>query len=91
MSYANKTGSLWVYSNDEEINLSYDIVNGFVFKFKLIGETVNESEPNNDSGILKNATTAVLLKYLNNFWRSLKMPLINCKFELNTNVEDIVL
>ena len=52
MSYANKTGSLWVYSSDEEINLSYDIVNGFVFKSKLIGETVNEPEPNNDRGIL---------------------------------------
>ena len=52
MSYANKTGSLWVYSNDEEINLSYDIVKGFVFKSKLNGETVNEPEPNNDSGIL---------------------------------------
>ena len=25
---------------------------------------------------------AVPLKYLNNFWRSLEMPLINCKIEL---------
>ena len=66
-------------------------MNGFVFKFKLIEETVNESEPNNDSGILKNAATAVLLKYLNSFWRSLKMPLINCKFELNVVLENIVL
>ena len=26
---------------------------------------------------------AVPLKYLSNFWRSLKMPLINCKVELS--------
>ena len=25
---------------------------------------------------------AVLLKYLSNFWRSLEMPLINCKIHL---------
>ena len=25
---------------------------------------------------------AVSLKYLSNFWRSLEMPLINCKFKL---------
>ena len=28
---------------------------------------------------------AAPLKYLSNFWRSLKMPLINCKFELSLN------
>ena len=32
--------------------------------------------------ILKNATFAVPLKYLSNFWRSLEMLLINCKVEL---------
>ena len=31
---------------------------------------------------LKNATIAVSLKYLSNFWRSLKMSLINCKVGL---------
>ena len=28
-------------------------------------------------------TIAKPLKYLRNFWRTLKMPLINCKLELN--------
>ena len=28
---------------------------------------------------------AVPLKYLSNFWRSLEMPLINCKIELSLN------
>ena len=38
-----------------------------------------------DNGIFKNVKIAVPLKYLSNFWRSLEMPLINCKiyFELN--------
>ena len=31
---------------------------------------------------LKNATIAVPLKCLSDFWRSLEMPLINCKVEL---------
>ena len=37
---------------------------------------------NASNGILRNVTIAVPLKYLNNFWRSLEMPLINCKVEL---------
>ena len=30
----------------------------------------------------KNATIPVPLKYLSKFWRSLEIPLINCKIEL---------
>ena len=38
-----------------------------------------------DNGVFKDVKIAVSLKYLSNFWRSLEMPLINCKihFELN--------
>ena len=32
--------------------------------------------------ILKNARIAMLLKNLTRFWRSLEMPLINCKVKL---------
>ena len=49
---------------------------------KLLGNTEAQPNPNYANGILKNATLAVLLKYLSNFWRSLEMPLINCKVEL---------
>ena len=41
-----------------------------------------QPNPNNANGILENATIAVSLRYLRNFWRSLEMPLINCKVEL---------
>ena len=38
-----------------------------------------------DNGIFKNVKIAVPLKYLSNFWRSLEMPLINCKIHLELN------
>ena len=43
---------------------------------------LEKSEADGANRILKNATIAVPLKYLSNFWRSLEMLLINCKFEL---------
>ena len=44
--------------------------------------TVAVPAQNADSGILKNATIAVPLNYLSNFWRSIEMLLINCRVEL---------
>ena len=38
-----------------------------------------------DNGVFKNVKIAVPLKYLSNFWRSLEMPLINCKIHLKLN------
>ena len=49
-----------------------------MYKAKLIENT----EDDEASRILKNATIAVPLKYLSNFWRSLEMPYINCNVEL---------
>ena len=40
---------------------------------------------NDDNGVFKNVKIAVPLKYLSNFWRSLEMPLINCKIHLELN------
>ena len=54
----------------------------FEFKASLLGNTVAQPNPHQTNGVLKNATIAVPLKYLSNFWRSLEMPLINCKVEL---------
>ena len=45
-------------------------------------EVLGKAEADGDNGVLKNATIAVSLKYLSNFWRSLEMPLIYCKVEL---------
>ena len=38
-----------------------------------------------DNRVFKNVKIAVPLKYLSNFWRSLEMPLINCKIHLELN------
>ena len=48
---------------------------------KLLGNTVAQAD-NAANQIFKNATMAVLLKHLSNFWRSLEVPLIICKVEL---------
>ena len=51
----------------------------FKYKAKLLGNTVAQPAPNAANRMLRNATIVVPLKYLSNFWRSLEMPLINCK------------
>ena len=64
------------------ILIFYNNFKSFECKAKLLETTVAQAIPNEANGILKNVTIAVLLKYLSNFWRSLEMPLINCKVEL---------
>ena len=61
----------------KQVVLMPDIANDNSFEsFKSAQPT-----PNAANGILKNATTAVPLKCLTNFWRSLEMPLIHWKLE----------
>ena len=48
----------------------------FKHKVSLIGNTENDGTKNG-------VKIAVPLKYLSNFWRSLEIPLINCKVELS--------
>ena len=56
----------------------------------LLGKTANAVANTNSS--VKNAKIVVPLKYLSNFWRSLEMPLINCKVHLELNwIEDCIL
>ena len=52
------------------------------FKYKSSFFKTLEDDNN---GIFKNVKIAVSLKYLSNFWRSLEMPLINCKIHLELN------
>ena len=48
----------------------------FKYKANLISDTGNDGTKNG-------VKIAVPLKYLNNFWRLLEMPSINCKAELS--------
>ena len=87
LNCSDTTGSLWFYSKDEIINFNADIANNAAFKFckyeiKLLEDTVVQSAPDNGDGILKNATIAIPVKYVSNFWRSLEMLLINSKVKL---------
>ena len=73
------SGSLWQFKRDE-ITHNADVTNdnnasSFKYKAKLIGNTENKGTKNG-------VKIAVPLNYLSNFWRSLEMPLINCKVEL---------
>ena len=57
----------------------------FKYKANLIGNTEN-------NGTKNGVKIAVPLKYLSNFWRSLEMPLINCKVEISLKwIENCVL
>ena len=79
-NYSKTSGSLCQYCKDiHAVNNTGNIVdfNGanatdsFNFKTKITGLK-------NNNGII-NLEITVSLKYLNNFWRTLKMPLINCE------------
>ena len=82
-NYSKTTGNLWFCSKNEATDFNVDIASAnnfksFKYNDKLIGNTVADEA----NGILKNATSAVRLAYLSNFWRSPEMPLIKCKVEL---------
>ena len=51
-----------------------------VHSFKYKADLIFDAETNRTK---KGVKIAVPLKYLSNFWRSLEMPLINCKVELS--------
>ena len=73
-NYAKTTGSLWQYFNDEPND---DIEDSELFKSKI---KVTGKTPDDDNE--KDVEIMVPLKYLSNFWRTLEIPLINCKVNL---------
>ena len=79
-NYSDTSGSLWQFKRDEapddNVDLSIDNSQSFKYKAALAEKT---DVVNNTNSSLKIAKMVVPLKYLSNFWRSLEMPLINCK------------
>ena len=61
------------------MNVALDNSTSFKYKLSLLGKAINAD--GNDRS-LKNTKIFVPLKYLSNFFRSLEMPLINCKIHL---------
>ena len=78
-NYSDTSGSLWQFKTDEiegdvdlTVNAQHITNNLSSFKYKSSFST-------NRNGV----KIVVPLKYLSNFWRSLEMPLIDCKIELS--------
>ena len=80
------TGSLWNYYRDEPSDPLSSNSESFKYKTSIIGNTYDvgdDEEGYNENKVGENETGVVIpLKHLNNFWRSLNIPLINCKVEL---------
>ena len=83
-NYQDSSATLYQYKRDEppEANaineLTTDTSSSFKYKVDLLGNPVL------DGNIAKRSVKVVVpLKYLINFFRSLEMPLINCKIKLN--------
>ena len=87
-NFSDMAGTLWwFYSKDKANKFNANITENAVFKYfickiKLVAEAEVHPASNDNNRILKNLTIAVSLKYQSNFWRSLEMPLINCKVKL---------
>ena len=54
------------------------ILSPLMYHTKLLEDTIADGK----NRFLRSRTIAVSLKYLSSFWRSLEMPLVNCKVEL---------
>ena len=91
-NYSKTSGSLRQYcknvpavdNNNAIVHFAENnLTDSFNFKAKMTGQA-------GDKGT-KNVEIMVPLKYLSNFWRTLKMPLINCEINLILNGLHIVL
>ena len=87
-NYQDSSATLYQYKRDEPpeddavADLTANNSDSLEYKIKLLG---NVTEVAGDAaGVRKlNVKVVVPLKYLSNFFRSLEMPLINCKIKLN--------
>ena len=79
-NYCDTSGSLWGFKRDEIDNNAEVTNDDNAPSFKNKASNIGNTEANGSKNEVK---IAVPLKYLSNFWRSLEMPLINCKIELH--------
>ena len=83
-NYQDSSATLYQYKRDEPpeydavADLTADNSSSFKYKVSLLGNPVL------DGAVAKKSVKVVVpLKYLSNSFRSLEMPLINCKIKLN--------
>ena len=87
-NYQDSSATLYQHKRDEPpeddvvADLTADNSDTFKYKIKLLGNVTEVA--GNAAGVRRlNVKVVVPLKYLSNFFRSLEMPLINCKIKLN--------
>ena len=87
-NYQDSSATLYQNKRDEPpeddavADLTADNSDSFKYKIKLLGNVTEVV--GNAAGLRRlNVKIVVPLKYLSNFFRSLEMPLINCKIKLN--------
>ena len=76
-NYQDSTGSLYQFKRDEPPDDNANVANNtssLVYKSKLISGT--------DDNSVNNVKLVVPLKYVSCLFRSLEMPLVNCKINL---------
>ena len=87
-NYSDTSGSLWQFKRDEQ-NMdngnpaNVTIADSTSFKYK--SSLIKELTAVDNNRVFENGKVAVPLKYLSSFWRSLEMPLFNCKTHLELN------
>ena len=91
-NYAETSESLYQFERDESptaagnpSNVTLENSTSFKYKASLLGKAT-EADGNDKS--LKNAKIVVPLKSLSNVFRSLELPLINCKIHLELEWDD---
>ena len=72
-NYAKTSGSLWQYYKDD-LNDNIADSESFKFKARITGRTLAAGH--------KDFKTAVSLKHLSNFWRTLEKSLTKCETNL---------
>ena len=89
-NYRKTTGSLWNYYRDDPNsgavrNIKYSIKNSMSFDYKIsfTGKLEGNKVEKDDVEIV------MQLKCLNNFWRTLDIPLINCEVSLTLTWSEI--
>ena len=87
-NYQDSSANLYQYKRSESpeddavADLTADNSDSLKYKIKLLGNVTEAA--GEAAGVRRlNVKVVVPLKYLSNFFRSLEMPLINCKIKLN--------
>ena len=94
-NYSTTSGSLWNSSRDKIDDVDDNASDGKAFKYKteiirkkqarLAWQDPDQDENQHLQPTIPpwNTEVTIPLKYLNNLWRSLDLPLINCEVELD--------